>query len=132
MICCRSPDHPATVNPDAGKTNKELLLARIRRRKSVGRARFVEVSFCEATEHEEHVGELDQPIDKTAQRRPGGRGEVGVDGGRGDAGVAEQDLHDADIDAVLDQSCRVTIPERMRRRPLPDACYGGSGGKPAR
>ena len=100
--------------------------------------RFVEVRFREAAEH---VAELDygraseaghEPIEKTVQRRPGGRGEVGVDGGGGDAGVAEQDLHDAGIDAVLDQSCRVTMSERMRRHPLPDACYGGSGGKAAR
>jgi hypothetical protein len=62
----------------------------------------------------------------------GGRSEVGVDGGGGDGGVAEQNLHDADIDAILDQSCRVTMLQRMRRHPLPEACGGGSCGKGAR
>ena len=47
----------------------------------------------------------------------------------GDAGVAEQDLHDAGIDAVLDQSCRVTISERMRRHPLPEAATAAAAAK---
>ena len=47
----------------------------------------------------EHVGDLDhdraseaghQPIEETVQRRTGGRGEMGVDGGGGDVGVAER------------------------------------------
>jgi len=86
----------------------------------------------------EHVGDLDhdraseaghQSIEQTMQRRPGRRGQVGVDGGGGDAGVAEQDLHDADIDAVLDQPGCVTVAQAMRGDPALDAGRGSSGGK---
>src|SRR5271165_3439704 len=55
------------------------------------------------------------------QRRPGRRGQVGVNGGGGDAGVAEQDLHDAGVDAVLDQPCRVGMAQGVRRHPPLDA-----------
>ena len=43
--------------------------------------------------------------------------------------MAEQDLHDADVDAVLDQPCRVAMAQGVRRHPAPDACRGGSGGE---
>jgi hypothetical protein len=69
------------------------------------------------------------PIEQTVQRRPSRRGEVGVDGGGGDAGVAEQDLHDADVDAVLDQPRRVAMAQGVRRDVALDACHGGSGGE---
>jgi len=46
--------------------------------------------------------------------------------------VAEQDLHDADVDTVLHQAGRVAVAKRMRRHPLPYSRRGGSGGKGAR
>src|SRR5271169_4025221 len=73
-----------------------------------------------------------EPIEQIMQRRPGGRGEVGVDDGGGDPGMAEQDLHDADVDAVLDQPCRVTMAQGVRRHPTANACRGGSGGEDIR
>src|SRR5208337_2284892 len=63
------------------------------------------------------------------QRCPGRRGQVGVNGGGGDAGVAEQDLHDAGVDAVLDQPCRVGMAQGMRCHPPLDACRHGGGGE---
>jgi len=35
--------------------------------------------------------------------------EVGVDGGGGDVDVAEQDLHDAGVDAAFEQSRRIAV-----------------------
>jgi hypothetical protein len=34
---------------------------------------------------------------------------VGVNGGRGDVNVAEQDLHDPGVDAVFEQSRRIAV-----------------------
>ena len=88
----------------------------------------------------EHLGDLDhgrvsklghEPIEQTVQRRPSRRGEVGIDGGGGDAGVTEQDLHDADVDAILDQSCRVNdlrvFAARSRRESSVGRTRGCSG-----
>ena len=61
------------------------------------------------------------------QRHPGRRGQVGVDGGGGDAGVAEQDLHDTDVDTVLDQPCRVGVAQAMRGYPALDTGRGNGG-----
>lgn len=86
----------------------------------------------------EHVGDLDhdrvseaghEPIEQTVQRHPGRRGEKGVDGGGGDTGVAEQDLNDTDVDAVLDEPCRRGVSQAMRGHPALDACRGDSGGE---
>jgi hypothetical protein len=42
---------------------------------------------------------------------------------------AEQDLHDADVDTVLDQPCCVGVAQRVRRHTTMDACRGGSVSK---
>ena len=86
----------------------------------------------------EHVGDLDhdgapeaghQPIEQTMQRRSGRRGQVGVDGGRGDAGMAKQDLYDTDVDTVLDQPCRVGVAQAMRGYPALNTGCGNGGGE---
>ena len=86
----------------------------------------------------EHVGELDhdraseaghQPIEQIMQRRPGWRGEMGVDRRGGDAGMAEQDLHDADVDAVLDQSGCVGMAQAVRGHVRSDAGRNNRGGE---
>jgi hypothetical protein len=45
------------------------------------------------------------------------RSQVSIDGGRGDAGMAKQDLYDTDVDTVLDQPCRVGVAQAMRGDP---------------
>jgi hypothetical protein len=50
---------------------------------------------------------------------------MAVDGGGGYAGVAEQDLHDADVDAVLDQSGCIAMAQSVGRNVASDACRGG-------
>lgn len=42
---------------------------------------------------------------------------MGIDGGGGDIGMTEQDLDDADIDAVLDQPRRIAMPQCVGRQP---------------
>src|SRR5665213_1618461 len=89
----------------------------------------------------EHVSDLDhdraseaghQPIEQTMQRRSGRRGEMSVDGGGGDAGMAEQALHDADVDAVLDQPGGVGVAQGVRRNVAPDSCRSGGCREAAR
>lgn len=67
-------------------------------------------------------------VEEASQRRPGRLGQVGIDGGRGDAGVAEQDLDDPGIDAVLHQPGRITVPQHMRRRPAGGEAHRGDRG----
>jgi hypothetical protein len=45
------------------------------------------------------------------------RSQVSIDGGRGDAGMAKQDLYDTDVDTILDQPCRVGVAQAMRGDP---------------
>ena len=89
----------------------------------------------------EHLGDLDhdraseaghQPIEQTVQRRPGGRGQVSIDGSRRDAGVTEQDLHDAGVDAVLDQSRGIAVAKAVWGHSALDARGTDSGGESAR
>ena len=86
----------------------------------------------------EHVGDLDhdraseaghQPIEQSVERCPGGCGEMGIDRGGCDAGVAEQDLHETDVDAVLDQSCGGGMPKRVGRHPAANASPVSGGGE---
>ena len=106
-----APDLAAERGGAAVEDVRNGALMRRWHRRAVGR----EVVRREATEH---LGELDhdrtseaghQPIEQRMQRRLGRRGEMGVDRRGGDGGVAEQDLHDADVDAVLDQSRCVAV-----------------------
>jgi hypothetical protein len=45
-----------------------------------------------------------QSVQNTTQRHAGGLGQVGVDGGGGDVGMAEQDLHDTGMGSPHDLS----------------------------
>jgi hypothetical protein len=61
------------------------------------------------------------------QRHPGRCGERGIDGGSSDAGVAGQNLHDADVNTVLDQPCRIGVSQAMRGYLALDAGRGDRG-----
>jgi hypothetical protein len=50
---------------------------------------------------------------------------VRVDGRGGDAGMAEQDLDHAGIDAVLQEPRGIAMPQRMRRVAFGDAGFAG-------
>ena len=74
----------------------------------------------------EDVGDLDHgrpaaseaghhPVEDAPERDAGGLGQVGVDGGGCDVGVAEQDLHDPGIDAVLEEPRRIAMAQCVRR-----------------
>jgi hypothetical protein len=131
LACSAAPDLSAECRGPAVENVLDGTPMRGQHRRAVSR----DVVRREATEH---VGDLDhdraseaghQPIEQTVQRHPGGRGEMGVDGGGGDAGVAEQDLNDTDVDAVLDQPGRVGVSQAMRGYPALDAGRGDSGGE---
>ena len=49
-----------------------------------------------------------------------GVGEVEVDGRRFDAGMAEQDLHDAEINALFEQAGGEAVAEHRAYPPLPE------------
>ena len=50
-----------------------------------------------------------QSIEDRSQRNAGWLGQVSVDGGGGDIGVTEQNLNDPGIDAVFQQTGRITV-----------------------
>ena len=52
----------------------------------------------------------------TARMRLGG--DVGIERGRVELGVAEQDLDDADVDVLLQQMRGEAVAQRVRRHPL--------------
>ena len=66
-----------------------------------------------------------QFVEDASERDAGGFGEVGVDGGRGDVDVAEQDLHDPGVDAVFEQPRRIAVAQGVRRDPPRDARLAG-------
>ncbi len=70
-----------------------------------------------------------QSVQDTTQRDARGLGQVGIDGGGGDVGVAEQDLHDTGINAILEQAGRVAMPQDVRRHPAGDARRAGGAAK---
>jgi len=89
----------------------------------------------------EHVGDLQhdraseaghQPIEQSVERYSGRCGEVRIDRGGRDVRVAEQDLHDPDVDAVLDQPCRVRMPQGMRGYAVANARRVSRGGEGVR
>jgi hypothetical protein len=57
-----------------------------------------------------------EPVEEPAQRGPGRLRQVGVEGGGGDAFVAEQNLDHPGIDAILQQSGSVAVPQGARGR----------------
>ena len=52
-----------------------------------------------------------QLVEYAFERGAGRLGQVRVDGGRGDAGVAEQDLHDPGIDAAFQKPRGIAMPQ---------------------
>jgi hypothetical protein len=52
-----------------------------------------------------------QSVEDTSERDAGWLGQVGVDGGGGDVGVAEQDLNDPGIDAIFEQPRRIAMAQ---------------------
>src|SRR5512134_1450803 len=54
------------------------------------------------------------PIENLPDAGPDGLAQMGVVGGRGDVAMAEQDLHHADVDALLEQAGGVAVAERVR------------------
>jgi hypothetical protein len=78
------------------------------------RRQMVGGKAAEDVRHLDHggaaVSEADhQCVEHPSQRHAGRLGQVGVDGGRRDVGVAEQDLHDPRIDAMLEQPGRIAM-----------------------
>jgi hypothetical protein len=56
-----------------------------------------------------------QPVEDPSERGARRLSQVCVDGGRGDAAVTKQDLHDSDIDTALDQSSGISVTQTTRR-----------------
>jgi hypothetical protein len=69
-----------------------------------------------------HLGGGDDPqsVERTDHGTHGTRGHLGVERGCLELAVAEQDLDDADIDAVFQKMCREAVAQRMRADPLGD------------
>ena len=99
----------------AGQDVGDGALMRGQHRRAMGR----EVVGREAAED---VGHLDhgrdaaseaahQSVENATKRDAGRLGQVGIDGGGGDVGVAEQDLHDPGIDAMLEQPRRIAMAQ---------------------
>ena len=58
-----------------------------------------------------------QPVEDASERDAGRLGEVGVDRGRGNLPVAEQNLHDPGVHAVLEQPRRIAVAQGVRCDP---------------
>ena len=56
-----------------------------------------------------------QSVEDASERNAGRFGEVGVDGGRGDVNVTEQDLHDPGVDAAFEQPRRIAVTQGVGR-----------------
>ena len=65
-----------------------------------------------------------QSIKDLSQRNAGWLGQVGIDGGGGDIGVTEQNLNDPGIDAIFQQTGRITVAQNVRWDLLFDAGGG--------
>ena len=67
-----------------------------------------------------------QSVEDASQRDPGRLGQVSVDGGGGDICVTEQNLNDPGINAIFQQTGRITVTQDVGWHPLFDA-GGGAG-----
>jgi hypothetical protein len=66
-----------------------------------------------------------QLVDDPLERAAGRFGQVRVGGGRCDADVPEQNLHDSGVDAAFQEPRGIAMPQRMRREALRDAGFAG-------
>ena len=117
-----APEMPAERLGAAGLDISDGTQMRRRHRRAMGR----QIAIRETSED---VRDLDhgrfaaseaghQLIENPSERDAGRFGQVGIDGGRGDVGVAEQDLNNPGVDAVFQQPGRVTVAQTVGREPL--------------
>jgi hypothetical protein len=123
-----APEMSAESLGAAGKDIGDGALMGWRHRRAMGR-QVVAREAAEDVRHLDHDGAAaseagHQSIKDLSQRNAGWLGQVGIDGGGGDVRVTEQNLNDPGINAIFQQTGRITVAQDVRRHPLFDAGGG--------